>query len=156
MSDKEQRGQQWLQELLRIAKVNAEVISQQSEECCWLIINEQNLTPEQIEILIGPDGLALDAMQYLVNTVLNIGRESEEQASYMVELNGYRVRRQQELRSMADYAAIQVRRTGLEFELTSLSAAERRQVHTLLEECEDLETYSRGQEPDRRLVVRLK
>lgn len=156
MSDKEKRGQEWLQKLLQLAQVDAEVISQQSEECCWLIINEQNLTPEQIEILIGTNGLALDAMQYLVNTILNIGRESEEHTSYMVELNGYRVRRQQELRSMADYAAIQVRRTGLEFELTSLSSAERRQVHTLLEECEDLETYSRGQEPDRRLVVRLK
>lgn len=156
MSDKEKRGQEWLQKLLQLAQVDAEVISQQSEECCWLIINEQNLTPEQIEILIGTNGLALDAIQYLVNTILNIGRESEEHTSYMVELNGYRVRRQQELRSMADYAAIQVRRTGLEFELTSLSSAERRQVHTLLEECEDLETYSRGQEPDRRLVVRLK
>lgn len=156
MSDKEKRGQEWLQKLLQLAQVDAEVISQQSEECCWLIINEQNLTPEQIDLLIGTNGLALDAMQYLVNTILNIGRESEEHTSYMVELNGYRVRRQQELRSMADYAAIQVRRTGLEFELTSLSSAERRQVHTLLEECEDLETYSRGQEPDRRLVVRLK
>jgi spoIIIJ-associated protein len=40
--------------------------------------------------------------------------------------------------------------------MTSLSAAERRQIHTFLKECVDLETESRGEEPDRRLVVRLR
>jgi spoIIIJ-associated protein len=39
--------------------------------------------------------------------------------------------------------------------MAALSAAERRQVHTYLKDYEDLETYSRGKEPDRRLVVRL-
>ncbi|NEQ25399.1 MAG: RNA-binding protein, partial [Microcoleus sp. SIO2G3] len=37
---------------------------------------------------------------------------------------------------------------------SSLSAAERRQVHTLFQSYEDLETFSQGTEPDRRLVVR--
>ena len=55
---------------------------------------------------------------------------------------------------MAEYAADQARSTGVEFELKALSSSERRQVHSFLSECEDLETYSQGQEPDRRLVVR--
>jgi spoIIIJ-associated protein len=57
---------------------------------------------------------------------------------------------------MAENAAQQVRMTGKEYEMKSLSSAERRQVHTLLKDCPDLETYSRGKEPDRRLVVRLR
>jgi spoIIIJ-associated protein len=151
-----QRGQQWLEELLKLSAIPSTVVSEQQEDCYWMTIDESNLTPEQIAILVGPDGNVLDAIQYLCNTVLNIAHEQEEPTHYTVELNGYRIRRQQELRSMAEYAAEQARMTGVEFELKSLSSAERRQVHSFLSECEDIETYSQGQEPDRRLVVRLR
>ena len=149
-----QRGQQWLEELLKLSAIPSKVVSQQQEDCYWMTIDQSNLTPEQIAILVGPDGNVLDAIQYLCNTVANIGNESDEPIPYTVELNGYRIRRQEELRSMAEYAAEQARSTGVEFELKALSSAERRQIHSFLSECEDLETYSQGQEPDRRLVVR--
>ena len=122
----------------------------------WLTIAENYLSSTQIETLIGSNGTVIDAIQYLVNSTLNLGQAEEEQASYIIELQGYRVRRQAELRDMAHGAAERVRQTGEEYELKALSAAERRQVHTFLKECEDLETYSRGQEPDRRLVIRLR
>lgn len=155
-----QRGQQWLEELLRLSKLPAEV--QVTDEATvdddrpsyWLTIEPTKLTPGQIQILTGPDGAALDAIQYLANSILNQGQDEPQQAVYTVELNGYRRQRQEELRALANQAAQQVRETGLEVEMRSLSAAERRQVHTFLKECEDLETQSRGQEPDRRLVVR--
>ncbi len=149
-----QRGQQWLEELLKLSAIPSKVVSQQQEDCYWMTIDQSNLTPEQIAILVGPDGNVLDAVQYLCNAVVNIGNESDEAIPYTVELNGYRIRRQEELRSMAEYAAEQARSTGVEFELKALSSSERRQVHSFLSECEDLETYSQGQEPDRRLVVR--
>lgn len=162
-----QRGQQWLEELLRLAKFSANVQAEPQEasamadaspdvSCYWLTIEQTNLTPEQVQALIGPDGCALDAIQYLANAILNLGAVREDQAAYTIELNGYRRQRQAELQAMADYAAQKVRETGQEFEMKSLSSAERRQVHTLFQECEDLETYSRGQEPDRRLVVKLR
>lgn len=164
MSDqsKMQRGQQWLEELLRLAALPATVTAtpgpagQEEADSYWLTIDETDLTPEQIDILIGPEGSVIDAIQYLANSTLNIGREEEEQASYTIDLHGYRVRRQAELREMAEAAADRARKTGKEIELKDLSAAERRQVHTFLKEWADLETYSRGQEPDRRLVVRLR
>lgn len=160
-----QRGQKWLEELLRLTKTPAAVkveklatLSLKEDDSVepdsyWLTIDETNLTPAQIQALIGVDGEALDAIQYLANTTVNLGQPEEEQAAYTVELAGYRVRRQAELLEMAEYAAEQVRLTGREFEMKSLSAAERRQVHTLLKDFPDLETYSRGKEPDRRLVV---
>jgi spoIIIJ-associated protein len=52
--------------------------------------------------------------------------------------------------------AEQVRQTGQEVEIKSLSSAERRQIHTFLKDANDLSTESRGQEPDRRLVIRLR
>jgi spoIIIJ-associated protein len=154
------RGQQWLEEFLRLSKLPARVEAIQRDDPqddkpnYWLTIDETKLTPQQIETLIGADGTVLDALQYLANSILNLGQEDQEQAAYTIELDGYRLRRQAELQALAAHAAQQVRETGEEFEMKSLSSAERRQVHTFLKACDDLETQSRGQEPDRRLVVR--
>ncbi len=155
-----QRGQQWLEEFLRLSKISAEVrvtdtdTSSEDKPNYWLTIDQTKLTPTQIQILIGSEGTVLDAIQYLANSIVNLGQDEARQAAYTIELDGYRLRRQEELRALAAHAAQKVRETGQEFEMKSLSSAERRQVHTFLKECDDLETQSRGQEPDRRLVVR--
>jgi spoIIIJ-associated protein len=156
-----QRGQEWLEDLLNLMGLPAGVKTGNIEEeagkkACWLIIDENALTPEQTEKLIGQQGEVLDAIQYLANVALNLGVEYEEQRAFTVELQGYRVRRQAQLKDLAAKVAQQVRQTGQSVEVTSLSSAERRQVHTLLQDAEDLETESQGQEPDRRLVVRLR
>lgn len=156
-----QRGKQWLEKLLLLAELPSTVRAEfspfgEEENNYWLIIDEKQLTPEQIQILIGPDGSVIDSIQYLINTILNLGREPEEQCSYTIELQGYRARRCAELRKMAEYVAKQVLTTGEEFEMKHLSAAERRQIHTILKEWSELKTESRGEEPDRRLVVRLR
>lgn len=157
-----QRGQEWLEELLWLSRLPASVEatnedeSQEDKPSYWLTIDQTQLTPPQIQTLIGSEGTALDAIQYLANSILNLGQDEEQQAAYTIELDGYRLRRQEELRALAAHAAQRVRQTGEEFEMKSLSSAERRQVHTFLKECDDLETQSRGQEPDRRLVVRLR
>ncbi|MEA5503265.1 R3H domain-containing nucleic acid-binding protein [Halotia wernerae UHCC 0503] len=160
-----QRGQQWLKTLLQLAEIPAEIqgnlataLPQDGDSSepdnYWLTIDETNLTPQEIQVLIGPDGSVLDAIQYLANSVLNLSQPQEGQASYTIELNGYRVKRQAEIKAMAEAAADEVRSTGQEVEIKSLSSAERRQVHTFLKEFGDLETFSRGKEPHRHLVVR--
>lgn len=154
-----QRGQQWLEQLLQKASLPSAVSSEFQEvnpelASCWLTIEANNFTPEQIQILIGVDGSVLDSIQYLANTILNIGQPPDTQQAYTIELNGYRARRQAELQRLAVEIAEQVRATGVEFEMKALSSAERRQVHTFLKVYDDIETESRGREPDRRLVVR--
>ncbi len=159
------RGEQWLKTLLQLTGINTEVqgniesrvtgYSDSPEgEGYWLEVDESNLSAEQIRTLIGSDGSVLDAIQYLANSILNLNQIEEQQASYTVELNGYRIRRQAEIREIAESAADQVRSTGREVEIQSLSSAERRQVHTFLKDFTDLETFSRGKEPHRHLVVR--
>jgi spoIIIJ-associated protein len=154
-----ERGQQWLTEFLQlanlVASVTAEMRQSYSEISCWLTIDHTHLQPEQIDHLLGQQGNVLDSIQYLANTLLNLGQTAEQQGAYIIELAGYRQQRQQALLAMAEQAATQVRQTGAEYEIKSLSSAERRQIHTILKESTDLETFSRGQEPDRRLVVRL-
>jgi len=166
MSDSRmQRGQQWLETLLQLTgvpaavKADLETVSVEDgdhnePDSYWLTIDETNLTPAQIQVLIGFEGTVLDAIQYLANASLNLSQTQEQQASYTVELNGYRIRRQAEIRALAENAAQMVRASGKEVEIKSLSSAERRQVHTFLKDFTDLETFSRGKEPHRHLVVR--
>ena len=158
-----QRGKEWLEQLLHLTGVPANVKAElettqhsdlQEPDIYWLKIDETNLRPEQIQILIGSEGTVLDAIQYLANASLNLTQNHEQQASYTVELNGYRVQRQAEVQAIALAAADQVRSSSQEVEIKSLSSAERRQIHTFLKEFTDLETFSRGKEPHRHLVVR--
>jgi spoIIIJ-associated protein len=156
-----ERGKEWLETLLKLMGIPAKVEIKareiaEGQSSWWLIIDETQLTPRQIEILLGQNGENIDVIQYLANTCLNINLDSSQQRAFTVELDGYRLRREQELLSWARQVVEQVRQTGEEVEMTPLSSAERRQVHTLLQDASDLATESRGQEPNRRLVVRLR
>jgi spoIIIJ-associated protein len=160
-----QSSEQWLHNLLLLTGVSTQVranlettpSSEQdvpAEVSYWLTIDQTNLTSEQIRILIGAGGSVLDGIQYLANSVLNLNQPEDNQTAYTIELSGYRVRRESEIRTLAETAAAEVRFSGREVELQSLSSSERRQIHTLLQEFSDLETFSRGKEPYRHLVVR--
>jgi spoIIIJ-associated protein len=156
------RGKQWLEQLLSLTGMPANVDTQQPEGSSppnyWLTIERELVTPEQLASLIGPEGATIDAIQYLANACLNMHQAEDLQAGYTIELDGYRHRRAIELKAIADDAATRVRETGSEVVLQPMSSAERRQLHTFFDSdpsYSDLATYSRGQEPDRRLVVQL-
>ncbi|WP_119261023.1 protein jag [cyanobacterium endosymbiont of Rhopalodia gibberula] len=155
-------GKAWLETLLTLMGLTAQVKVQDkkshSDESpeSWLTIDKTQLTPQQTDILLREQGAGIDAIQYLANTLINLSVEPREQRRYTVELNGYRLKRQEELVTWAREVVQKVRQTGREVEMSPLSSAERRQIHTLLKDVEDVETESRGQEPDRRLVVKLR
>jgi spoIIIJ-associated protein len=152
-------GVDWLTSLLTMqgltATVTAALVEDESGHSCWLTIAEESLTPEQVTVLIGEGGAVLDSIQYLANTTLNLGKAEGEQLAFTIELAGYRARRLEELKAMAATAAEQVLTSGEEYELKGLSSAERRQLHHFLKAQDGLTTFSRGKEPDRRLVVCL-
>ena len=159
--DRTQSGKEWLEQLLDAMYLNAEVHTEGFEtvsadsDSKWLNIDGSNFTPEQKDKLIGNKGEGIDAIQYLANTILNLDLDPEGQCSYVIELDGYRVRRNQELATLTREAIEKVRETGQEVEIPNLSAAERKQIHSLLESVDDLKSQSRGQEPNRNLVVQL-
>jgi spoIIIJ-associated protein len=154
----QERGKQWVEEVLTLMGLPAEVeaLEEEQAESLWLRIAEGNFTPEQQQIMVGSGGSSLDAIQFLANTLLNIHAAPEEQHSYTIEFAGYRQRRQQELRDLADAALDYVRSMGQEYIFEPMSSAERRYVHTILSVHEDIQTESRGREPERRLVVQAK
>ena len=69
-----QQGQEWLEELLKLGAVPSQVKPSLEADSCWLTIDQVNLTPEQVATLIGQDGEVLDAIQYLLNAIHNLGR----------------------------------------------------------------------------------
>jgi spoIIIJ-associated protein len=160
----------WLQELLglmgyattvdiRLAEVSPEQVTAGAKNY-WLDINADGLQEQQIQRLIGNDGLVLDSLQYLATVLLNRHLPSETTESknhnfYTVELNGYRTKRLADLQSLADEAIAQVRETQTEFVIKQLSSADRRHIHQLLEGFPDIETHSQGREPNRHLIVKL-
>jgi spoIIIJ-associated protein len=154
-----ERGQKWLETLLghmgQFAQVSTIDSPVAEESGTWLLVEEETFSPEHMQIILADKASVLDAIQYLTNIVSNLGLPEPEQIAYTVELAGYRQQRHSELEALAMDAVQQVRSTGKECELLSLSSAERRQVHTILKSYEDLQTESRGREPDRRLVVRM-
>lgn len=155
----QEAGIEWLTALLSLqglkADVSAAMVDDAAGSSCWLTIAADELTEEQVQTLIGDHGNVLDSIQYLANTTLNLGHPQDEQQAFTIELAGYRQKRQAELKQIAMQAAEQAKNSGEEYEICDLSSAERRQVHHFLKEYEGLETFSRGKEPDRRLVVRL-
>ncbi|MGB7085490.1 MAG: R3H domain-containing nucleic acid-binding protein [Phormidesmis sp.] len=155
----------WLEKLLSLQGLQANVSGDQMAEAdtessqdgiddsYWLTIDTTSLSEDQISGLIGDRGKVLDSMQYLANTILNLSAADDEQRSYTIEINGYRKKRQAELKAIAVEAAEQVLASGENYEIKGLSSAERRHVHGLLGDYAQLETFSRGREPERHLVV---
>ncbi|WP_019504993.1 R3H domain-containing nucleic acid-binding protein [Pleurocapsa sp. PCC 7319] len=162
MESQLQFGKQWLEQLLNFMGLAAKVTTEGFEKVTiesdshWLNIDISGYTPEQRQQLIGIKGESIDAIQYLANTIINLNRDPEAQNSFVVELDGYRVQRNQELAALTQEATDQVRETSQEVEIPGLSSAERKQIHYLLQNVEDLTTESRGQEPHRKLIVKLR
>jgi spoIIIJ-associated protein len=160
-----ERGEAWLSTVLEMLGFSSPIATKlepvansdaaNGESNCWLIVDHSNFSQEQVETLIGKGGVNIDAIQYLANVSLNANLAEAEQLSYIIDINGYRHDRQQQLEQIAIAAADKVRSTSEPEQINDLSSAERKVVHTLLKDYPDLKTESRGREPHRHLIVSL-
>jgi spoIIIJ-associated protein len=117
--------------------------------------SEDGLTAEyvgdDIGVLIGRQGETIDAIQHLAYRIAYRGEQDRKGVT--VDAAGYRERRAVALRAAGDQAAETAVSGGRPVSLEAMSALERKVVHEHLKSRHDVETYSEGQEPDRRLVV---
>ncbi len=100
---------------------------------------------------LGRSGQGLDALQFLLNTVL--ARKATADVRLLLDAEGYRERRADSLRQRAIELAEEVKSRGEEAELEPLPAHERRIIHSALADDPDITTYSEGDEPGRRVVI---
>ena len=101
--------------------------------------------------LIGRQGETLRAFGYLVNLML--GRRLGRPCRVIVDVNGYRQRRADQLAELATTLADEVRSTQEPITLDAMPANERRLVHVALADDEDVRTYSIGEGDERRVVI---
>jgi len=101
--------------------------------------------------VIGRHGQTLDALQHIAFRAAAFDRDQLRRVE--VDAGGWRERRAEELKDIADQAADEAIETGSSIPLPPMPASERRVVHEYLREREDVDTVSEGKEPNRRLVV---
>ncbi|ACV59949.1 RNA-binding cell elongation regulator Jag/EloR [Alicyclobacillus acidocaldarius] len=106
---------------------------------------------DALPILIGRRGATLDALQYLVNIVAN--RDASEKMRFTLDAAGYRDRRLESLRRLADEAADKAVRLGRPVALDPMPRKDRKWVHAHLQSRGDVVTVSEGQEPYRRVKI---
>ncbi|GIO69302.1 RNA-binding cell elongation regulator Jag/EloR [Paenibacillus sp. FSL M7-1455] len=105
-------------------------------------------------LIIGRRGQTLDALQYLANIVAN--RYSGSYIRIVLDAENFRERRKKTLEELADRLAGRVIRSGKEVVLEPMSPQERKVIHAKLQDHPQVKTFSKGEEPNRRIVITLK
>ena len=109
---------------------------------------------EDMGVLIGKRGQTLDSLQYIVSLAIN--KDSNEYVKVKLDSENYRIRRKETLENLAKNIASKVKRTGRQVSLEPMNSFERRIIHSALQGDPDCETFSEGNDPYRKVVVKPK
>lgn len=115
---------------------------------------EVDFEGQDMGILIGKRGQTLDSLQYLTSLVVNKGKSNYIRVK--LDTEDYRKRRKETLENLARGIAYKVKKTRKTVELEPMNPYERRIIHSALQGNKFVETVSKGEEPYRHVVVKLK
>ncbi|MFB5762649.1 RNA-binding cell elongation regulator Jag/EloR [Paenibacillus medicaginis] len=113
-----------------------------------------DISGSDLGMLIGRRGQTLDALQYLTNIVAN--RHAGGYVKIILDAENFRLRRQKTLENLAERLAAQVTRTGKEVILEPMPPNERKTIHAALQRHAEVRTFSKGDEPNRRVIIAKK
>jgi spoIIIJ-associated protein len=106
---------------------------------------------DDLAVLIGRRAEILNALQYIVNLI--ISKQVEHWVQVIIDVQGYRVRHEHQLRQMAQKIADQAMKTGRRQTLEPMSAGDRRIIHLELREHPGVITQSVGEDPTRKVTI---
>lgn len=111
-----------------------------------------SLSGQRVGVLIGRRGKTLNDLQYLLNTIMRrqFGRLEK---MIIVDAENYRSRRENTLTRLARSIARRVDAEGSEQALEPMTPQERRIIHLALKDHAGVTTYSKGEEPHRKVVI---
>jgi len=104
-----------------------------------------------LSALIGRQAETLQAFQHVAS--LMVGKQANEFVQLSVDIEGYRARREKQIRQMAQRMADQALKMGRSVALEPMSPSERRIVHMELENHPAVKTESVGEEPRRKVTI---
>ena len=102
--------------------------------------------------IIGYRGEGLNALQYLCTVY--VAKNDRHAKPIRLDCDGYRKRREGSLIALAQRMARKVQKTHSSVKLEPMTPAERRVIHMALADYEDIETFSKGEEPHRYMIIR--
>ncbi len=117
--------------------------------CIYIKIDGEN-----INNLIGYRGATINALQTLASAVAN--KNSKSKIIVIVDVGDYKEKREKTLEDLAEKISQRVIKTKKSITLDPMTAYERKIIHTKLQSSDKVKTFSKGEEPRRRVVVALK
>jgi spoIIIJ-associated protein len=153
--DLEEQGEiaaEFLEGLVARMGLSAEVEPSLEDGTLYVDILGEGPDDEDMGLLIGRHGQTLEALQEVTRVV--VGQRTGMRARVLVDVEDYRRRQRARLEARAREIARRVARSGREEELEPMNPFERKVVHDAVSSVPDVTTESRGEEPERRVVVR--
>jgi spoIIIJ-associated protein len=139
----------FVEELLTYMGIDA--IAEPTEHGEHLYVDVLDGSDEDMGLLIGRHGQTLDAIQELAR--MAVSKKLDRRARVIIDVQDYRKRREDRLTEDAQRAAEQVLADGGEVELAPMNAYERKVVHDAVSGISGVESFSRGEEPERFVVI---
>jgi spoIIIJ-associated protein len=142
-----------IQELLDKMMVTARVSGQVTEpdDLTGQRVNVIEIAGEDLGVLIGPRGETLDSLQFVSR--LMVSHKLHHRVNFVVDVEGFRRRREQALTRLAERMADKVRQRNQPIALEPMSAYERRIIHMTLRGAPDVYTESTGEGKQRRVRI---
>ncbi|WII37637.1 RNA-binding cell elongation regulator Jag/EloR [Paenibacillus thiaminolyticus] len=113
-----------------------------------------DISGPDLGLIIGRRGQTLDSLQYLTSLVAN--RYSKHHLRIILDAEQFRERRKKTLEALADRLANKAVRNRQDVVLEPMTAQERKIIHAKLQDHPKVKTYSKGEEPNRRIVISVK
>jgi len=119
-----------------------------------LFVDIKGVNPKEMGIVIGRRGSTLDAIQYLLSLVVN--KDMDNYLRVVLDINEYRKKREATLERLAYKMAKKAQKNKRVVKLEPMNPYERRIIHAALQNVDYITTHSEGDEPYRRVVIKLK
>ena len=110
-----------------------------------------DITGKDLSVLIGKRTETLNALQYISRLI--VSKELGDNITLVIDVEGFRTRRERQLRQLAHRMAEQAIKTGRKQTLEPMPPNERRIIHMELREDAHVLTESFGEEPHRKVTI---
>lgn len=138
-------------------KYLTEIAQAFSDDVTIKVVRDQNqvtfdLSGKKIAMIIGKRGQTLNAIQHLVQVMLN--RHSKDYYRIVVDAEGYRSRRKDTLKQLAERLADKATKINKQVTLEPMPSFERKIIHSALQDHSEVETRSDGSDPNRFVIIK--
>ncbi|RMF83899.1 MAG: protein jag [Nitrospinota bacterium] len=141
-----QEAEEVLQNILERMHIEGEVKGTEKDGVIYLSIYSNHGG-----LLIGKHGQTIDALQYIVNRIVN--KYPRERVQVILDTENYKGKREERLRKMAHKLASRAKSTGRPVVLPPMNAHDRRIIHLTLQDDQAIKTMSKGEGALRRVVI---